>query len=182
MPQSSKTPRLLSLSCVFSSSLYSAFFILVVSVSCWVVSDSLRLLCPGSFGPGILQARILEWVAISFSRGSSLLHICIYTSPCCLTICSSSIPSPIIQPDSIPFVLALPCHSLMCWVNTLKIPISSHAAYSSFNLLYPGLCSHQSQLVQNVLRVFVAKSNKLLACSCLPWPLSRIWYFWLLPS
>ena len=27
---------------------------------------------PGSPVPGILQARILEWVAISFSRGSSL--------------------------------------------------------------------------------------------------------------
>ena len=26
---------------------------------------------PGSSGHGILQARILEWVAISFSRGSS---------------------------------------------------------------------------------------------------------------
>ena len=26
---------------------------------------------PGSPVPGILQARILEWVAISFSRGSS---------------------------------------------------------------------------------------------------------------
>ena len=26
---------------------------------------------PGSFVPGFLQARILEWVAISFSRGSS---------------------------------------------------------------------------------------------------------------
>ena len=40
-----------------------------------VVSDSLRPrgLCspPGSSVHGILQARILEWVAISFSRGSS---------------------------------------------------------------------------------------------------------------
>ena len=29
---------------------------------------------PGSYVPGILQARILEWVAISFSRGSSWLR------------------------------------------------------------------------------------------------------------
>ena len=39
-----------------------------------VVSDSLRPMdCspPGSSVHGILQARILEWVAISFSRGSS---------------------------------------------------------------------------------------------------------------
>ena len=41
---------------------------------CSVVSDSLRPVdCspPGSSVHGILQARILEWVAISFSRGSS---------------------------------------------------------------------------------------------------------------
>ena len=36
--------------------------------SCSVVSDSLR---PGSSIHGILQARILEWVAIPFSRASS---------------------------------------------------------------------------------------------------------------
>ena len=39
-----------------------------------VVSDSLRPVDyspPSSFIHGILQARILEWVAISFSRGSS---------------------------------------------------------------------------------------------------------------
>ena len=39
-----------------------------------VVSDSLQPVdCspPGSSVHGILQARILEWVAISFSRGSS---------------------------------------------------------------------------------------------------------------
>ena len=45
------------------------------SISCTVVSDSLRAygLCnfPGSFIHGILQARILKWVAIPFSRGSS---------------------------------------------------------------------------------------------------------------
>ena len=38
-----------------------------------VVSDSLRHWCspPGSSVLGISQARILEWVAVSFSRGSS---------------------------------------------------------------------------------------------------------------
>ena len=39
-----------------------------------VVSDSLRPMVsspPGSSVRGILQARILEWVAIPFSRGSS---------------------------------------------------------------------------------------------------------------
>ena len=44
------------------------------SVSHWVMSDTLRphgLCLPGSSVHGILQARILEWVATSFSRGSS---------------------------------------------------------------------------------------------------------------
>ena len=48
----------------------------IVVLSCSAVSDTLRSheLCspPGSSARGILQARILEWVAISFSRGSSL--------------------------------------------------------------------------------------------------------------
>ena len=45
-----------------------------VCVSCSVVSDSLsphRLWPSRLFCPWILQARILEWVAIPFSRGSS---------------------------------------------------------------------------------------------------------------
>ena len=45
------------------------------SVSCSVIPDSLQLhgpySPPGSSVLGILQARILEWVAISFSGGSS---------------------------------------------------------------------------------------------------------------
>ena len=43
---------------------------------CSVVSDSLQPHGPGSSVHGLLQARILEWVAIPFSRGSSqcLLH------------------------------------------------------------------------------------------------------------
>ena len=38
------------------------------TVSCLVVSDSV---IPDSSVHGLLQARILEWVAIPFSRGSS---------------------------------------------------------------------------------------------------------------
>ena len=44
------------------------------SVSLTIVSDSLQPMncsLPGSSVHGILQARILEWVAIPFSRGSS---------------------------------------------------------------------------------------------------------------
>ena len=36
--------------------------------------DTMDSSLPGSFVHGILQARILEWVAISFSRGSSRLR------------------------------------------------------------------------------------------------------------
>ena len=44
--------------------------------ACWVVSDSCNSMdCspPGSSVHGILQARVLEWVAISYSKGSSRL-------------------------------------------------------------------------------------------------------------
>ena len=46
-----------------------------------MVSDSDAVDCspPGSFVRGILQARILEWVAIPFSKGSSHTQIYIYT-------------------------------------------------------------------------------------------------------
>ena len=50
----------------------------VWSIHCWVVAQSCLTLCdpmdcrlPGSSVHGILQARILEWVAISSSRGYS---------------------------------------------------------------------------------------------------------------
>ena len=57
----------------------------ILSVTLVVVLCSVILLCPtlcytmdcsppGSFVHGISQARILEWVAISFSRGSSQLR------------------------------------------------------------------------------------------------------------
>ena len=37
----------------------------------WSVSDPMDCSSPGSSVHGVIQARILEWVAISFSRGSS---------------------------------------------------------------------------------------------------------------
>ena len=38
---------------------------------CSTLCDSMDCSSPGSFVHGILQARILEWIAIPFSRGSS---------------------------------------------------------------------------------------------------------------
>ena len=43
----------------------------LVAQSCLTFCDSMDCSPPGSFVHGILQARILEWVAMSFSRGSS---------------------------------------------------------------------------------------------------------------
>ena len=46
-----------------------------VPQSCPTLWDPMDCSPPGSFVHGILHARILEWVAISFSRGSSRLGI-----------------------------------------------------------------------------------------------------------
>ena len=43
----------------------------VKSLSCVWLCDPLDSSLPGSYVHGIFQARVLEWVAISFSRGSS---------------------------------------------------------------------------------------------------------------
>ena len=42
-----------------------------VAQSCPILCDPVDCSPPGCSVPGILQARILEWAAISFSRGSS---------------------------------------------------------------------------------------------------------------
>ena len=42
-----------------------------VAQSCLILRDPMDCIPPGSSGHGILQARILEWVVISFSRDSS---------------------------------------------------------------------------------------------------------------
>ena len=43
----------------------------LVTQSCLTLCDPMDYSLPGSSGHGILQARILEWVAFPFSRGSS---------------------------------------------------------------------------------------------------------------
>ena len=58
---------------------------------CWVtsvVSDSIDVSLPGASIPGILQARTLEWVAISFSSAwkwkvkvKSLSHVRLFSTP-----------------------------------------------------------------------------------------------------
>ena len=43
----------------------------LVAQSCPTLCDSMHYSLPGSSARGILQARILEWVATPFTRGSS---------------------------------------------------------------------------------------------------------------
>ena len=49
----------------------SAYVACVHAQSCLTLSDPMNCSPPGSSVHGILQARILEWVAIPSSRGSS---------------------------------------------------------------------------------------------------------------
>ena len=42
-----------------------------VTQSCLIICNLMDCSPPGSFAHGILQTRILEWVAVSYSRGSS---------------------------------------------------------------------------------------------------------------
>ena len=57
---------------LFSKLLLSCYCL--VAPSCPTLCDPVDSSPPGSSVHGILQARILEWVAISSSRGSSLLR------------------------------------------------------------------------------------------------------------
>ena len=52
---------------------YYVIFIagMLVTQSCSTLCDPIDYSPPGSSVYGILQARILEWIAIPFSRGSS---------------------------------------------------------------------------------------------------------------
>ena len=51
--------------------LYLTFYCCLIAQSCLTLCDPMDCSPPGSSVHGILQARIQEWVAISFSRGSS---------------------------------------------------------------------------------------------------------------
>ena len=47
------------------------WYVSEVAQSCLTLCDPMDCSLPGSSVHGILQAKILEWVAIPFSRGSS---------------------------------------------------------------------------------------------------------------
>ena len=67
-----------------SSGLISAAAAAKSIQSCPALCDPIDGSPPGSSVPGILQARTLEWVAISFSRGSSWPRdwTCVYCASC----------------------------------------------------------------------------------------------------
>ena len=52
----------------------------LAALSCLTLCDPMDYSPPGSSVHGILRARILEWVAISFSRGSSRLNLVSHTA------------------------------------------------------------------------------------------------------
>ena len=57
---------------IYQTCIYMMYFImLLLLLNCSVMSISIDYSPPGSTVHGILQARILEWVAILLSRGSS---------------------------------------------------------------------------------------------------------------
>ena len=65
------TPPILSVLPVKGCVWGSAFCLVLVCQWCPTHRNSMDCSLPGSSVHGILQARILEWVAIPFSRGSS---------------------------------------------------------------------------------------------------------------
>ena len=77
---------------------------------------------PGSFVPGILQARILEWVAISFSN--ACMHAKLLQS--CLTLCNPMDNSP--QGSSVPGILQA---RILEWVaiSFSNLPTCVHAKH-----------------------------------------------------
>ena len=83
-----------------------------VAQSCPTLCDPVDCSPPGSSAHGILQSRILEWVAISFSRGSSRPHELQHARPPCPSatpgVHSDSRPSsqrchPAISSSAVPF-------------------------------------------------------------------------------
>ena len=98
-----------------------SFHLCLVAQSCPILCDSVDCSPPGSAVRGVSQARALEWVAISFSRGSSRLRdrTCVscvgssfftpapQASPlpvCCLVLLRSAAVTPLLLPAWTPLV------------------------------------------------------------------------------
>ena len=53
----------------------------LVTQSCLTLCDPMNCSPPGSSLHGILQARILEWVSVSSSRGDCMLELILFAMP-----------------------------------------------------------------------------------------------------
>ena len=89
----------------FKQNIFHTLWVFSVPQSCLTLCDPMDCNPPGSSVPGISQARILEKVAISYSRGSSWhrdwTHVCLFCLLCC-------------QADSLPlYHLRCPFHTLL---------------------------------------------------------------------
>ena len=89
--------------------------------SCQTLCDSIDSSPPGSPIPGILQARILEWVAISFSNAwkwkvkvKSLSHVRLFATP---WTAAHQAPPPWDSPGK---STGVGCHCLLQWVTKLN--------------------------------------------------------------
>ena len=79
--------------------------------SCLILCDPLDNSSLGSSIPGVLQARILEWVAISFSNACMLSHFS------CVRLCAilwTAAPRPLCPQDSLGKNTGVGCH-LEAW-------------------------------------------------------------------
>ena len=105
---------------------------------------------PGSSVPGILQARILEWVAISFSNA------CMHAKPhqSCLTLRPyGQQPTRLLHPqDSLGKNIGVGCHFLL---QCMKVKRESEVAQSCPTLSDPMDCSLPGSSVHGIFRARV---------------------------
>ena len=73
----------------------------LVTQLCLTLCDSMDCSPPGSSVHGILQARIWEWVAISFSRGSSQLLLSFFLPLMSILTLSLTVPLQGINEDKV---------------------------------------------------------------------------------
>ena len=119
--------------------------------SCLTLCDPIDGSPPGSSVPGILQARILECVAISFS------HACMHAKSLqlCPTLCDSmdSSPTRLLCPrDSPGKSTGVGCHFLL---QCIKVKSESEVAQSCPTLSDPMDCSPSGSSVHGILQARV---------------------------
>ena len=115
---------------VLSSSLVSSLCAHLVAQSCPTLCDPLDCSLPGSSVHGIFQGRILEWVAISSSRGSSQPRD--WTCFSCVSCIAGRffIAEPSRKPNNASYIVA---RAQQKWVIMRQRPCSAFPHFTSFN-------------------------------------------------